>query len=305
MNPLVVLGPTASGKSEVAMAVAATGGWEIVAVDAMQVYRGMDIGTAKPTAADRALVPHHCLDLVEPWDDFSVTDFVAAAQAALDEIRRRGSRPLLVAGTGLYLRAITDPLDIPGQWPALRAELERRAREESVAALHAELTARDPLAASRIEPANARRIVRALEVTLGSGRPFSSYGPGLDNYPPVPFVQVGMRWPRSDLGRRIEHRVRTMMQAGLLDEVRALAGHPHGMSRTARQALGYKELLDHLAGRWTLDEAVAAIVLRTRQFAVRQERWFRRDPRIRWVEITADPVAEVLAALPAIDRAAP
>jgi tRNA dimethylallyltransferase len=298
-GPVVVLGPTASGKSDVAMAaaMAVTAGGsdrvEIVAVDAMQVYRGMDIGTAKPTSADRAAVAHHAIDLVGPDQDFTVAEFAAAADAAIADIERRGRRPLLVAGTGLYLRAITDPMEMPGVWPAVRAELEARLDQERPEVLHAELARLDPVAAARIEPGNGRRTVRALEVCLGSGRPFSSYGPGLDSYPPSRFVQIGLRWSRAELARRIEARVHQMMAGGLLAEVTMLAAGPP-LSRTARQALGYKELLEHLDGRVSLDQAVDMIILRTRQFAVRQERWFRRDPRIQWVDIHDDPVAEVV-----------
>ena len=296
--PLVILGPTASGKSDVAMAyAAATPFAEIVAVDAMQVYRRMDVGTAKPTAADRAAVPHHCLDLAEPGEDFAVTQFTAAAAMALEDIDRRGGRAVLVAGTGLYLRAITDPMEVPGRWPEVRASLEQRAAVEGSPALHAELAALDPLAASRMEPSNERRVVRALEVCLGSGRTFSSFGPGLNHYPPVPFEQVGLQWPRDLLTRRIAERVQRMMSVGLLAEVESLLAEPGGLSRTAQQALGYKELIAYLVGDVSLDEAVNSIVLRTRQFAVRQERWFRRDPRIRWVRIEHDPVAEVLPLL--------
>lgn len=298
---LVVLGPTASGKSDVAMAFARRHAQtEIVAVDAMQVYVGMDVGTAKPTTADRAAVPHHCLDLAGPHEDFAVTRFVEAATAALERIDARGGRALLVAGTGLYLRALTDPMEIPGRWPAIRAALEQRALADGPEVLHAELTRLDPLAASRMEPSNARRVVRALEVTTGSGRPFSSFGPGLDQYPEVPFVQVGLQWPRPLLAMRIEERVHRMMAAGLLGEVEGLLAAPGELSRTARQALGYKELIAHLEGECSLEEAVATIVLRTRQFAVRQERWFRRDPRVRWVPIEHDPVAEVLPVLEAV-----
>lgn len=293
---LVVLGPTASGKSDVAMAFARRhAGTEIVAVDSMQVYRGMDIGTAKPSAADRAEVPHHGLDLADPVDDWSVTQYADAARQALHDIEARGHRALLVAGTGLYLRALTDPMEVPGQWPEVRRALDERAAVEGAAVLHAELQAVDPVAAARMEPSNVRRIVRALEVVLGSGRPFSSFGPGLDQYPPIDVVQVGIQWNRDELGRRIERRVHVMMAAGFLAEVeRVLAG---GMSRTARQALGYRELIEHLEGRCSLEAAVADTVLRTRQFAVRQERWFRRDPRVRWVRVEHDPVAEVLPAL--------
>ena len=295
---LVVLGPTASGKSDVAMAFARRhADAEIVAVDAMQVYRRMDIGTAKPTAADRAEVPHHGLDLADPGEEFTVAEFTRAVAPALEDIPARGGRAVLVAGTGLYLRSLTDPMEIPGRWPEVRARLEAREADEGAEALHRELAALDPVAAARMEPSNARRVVRALEVCLGSGRPFSSFGPGLDQYPPVAFEMVGLQWPRPLLAARIAERVHRMMGEGLLDEVRAVLAEPGGLSRTARQALGYKELIDHLEGRCSLDEAVDTVILRTRQFAVRQERWFRRDPRIRWVPIHDDPVAEVLPVL--------
>ena len=295
---LVLLGPTASGKSDVAMAYAAGHvGVEIVAVDAMQVYRGMDIGTAKPSTTDRAEVTHHGLDLADPDHEFAVAEFVGAATSAMADIEHRAARSLLVAGTGLYLRALTDPMDMPGRWPDVRAELEQRVEREGPDALHRQLASLDPLAASRMEPSNARRVVRALEVTLGSGQPFSSFGPGLDQYPPVPYVQIGLQWPRPVLAERIAVRVHRMMAAGLLAEVQGLLARPHGLSRTARQALGYKELIAHLEGECSLDDAVDTVILRTRQFAVRQERWFRRDPRVRWVQIEHDPVAEVLPVL--------
>jgi len=294
-HPLVILGPTASGKSDVAMAYARHHRTsEIVAVDAMQVYRRMDIGTAKPTPADRTQVVHHCLDLAEPSEEFAVAEFAAAADGALADIAARGHQAVVVGGTGLYLRAVTDPMEIPGRWPEVRAELEARARVEGAEVLHAELAGLDPVAAGRMEPSNERRVVRALEVVLGSGRMFSSFGPGLDTYPQVPFRQVGLKWRREVLAERIARRVEAMVAAGLVGEVAGLLGEPSGLSRTARQALGYKEIIDHLEGRCGLEEAVATIVVRTRQFAVRQERWFRRDPRVRWVEIEHDPVAEVL-----------
>ena len=297
-TPLVILGPTASGKSDVAMAYAARrAGAEIIAVDAMQVYRRMDIGTAKPTAADRTAVPHHGIDLAEPSEDFTVTRFERAARQSLVEIAARRARAVLVAGTGLYLRTITDPMEIPGRWPEVRAELELRAVGEGSQSLHAQLAVLDPVAAARMEPSNARRVVRALEVTLGGGRPFSSFGPGLDQYPSVPYVQVGLQWSRAALTQRIAARVHAMMEAGLLAEVEALLAERAPMSRTARQALGYKELVDHLQGRTSLHQAVNTILVRTRQFAVRQERWFRRDPRIRWVTIEHDAVAEVVPIL--------
>ena len=298
-SPLVILGPTASGKSDVAMALGGSHtDAELVVVDAMQVYRGMDIGTAKPSAADRAAVVHHCLDLVEASDEFTVAGFAAAARQALTSIAGRDRRALLVAGTGLYLRSITDQMEVPGRWPGLRAELETMVTTDGIEALHRRLEALDPAAAAKMEPTNARRVVRALEVTLGSGRAFSSFGPGVDSYPPVPFVQFGLRWPRPLLARRIVERVHRMIDNGLVAEVESLAERP--ISRTARQALGYKEILDFLSGACSLEAAIETTITRTRQFAVRQERWFRRDPRIRWIEIDDDPVA---TALPVLERA--
>jgi tRNA dimethylallyltransferase len=205
---------------------------------------------------------------------------------------------LLVAGTGLYLTAVIDDLQLPGEWPDVRAQLQA---EPDVATLFARLQELDPLAASRCEPTNRRRIERALEVTLGSGQPFSSFGPGTSAYPPSDVPQIGILWPRETLSKRIEQRVHSMMAAGLLAEVKSLAER-YDLSREARQALGYKELLEHLSGRISLDDAVAQIVLHTRQFAVRQERWFRRDPRIEWVTVHEDPVAEVAPRVTALLR---
>lgn len=270
---------------------------EIVVVDAMQVYRGMDVGTAKPTAADRHEVRHHCVDLVAASSEFSLADHRIAARCALVDIESRGGRAMIVAGTGLYLRAVIDDVEPPGRWPDIAASLDARLVAEPSTVLHRELTELDPVAAARIEPGNARRVVRALEVCLGSGRPFSSFGPGLTVYPDTPARLIGLRWPREILRERIARRVHRMVADGLVDEVAGLAAA--GMSRTARQALGYREVLDHLAGRTSLDEAIATTITRTVQFAVRQERWFRRDPRISWVDIAHDPVAEVLPVIEA------
>lgn len=293
---LVVLGPTASGKSAVAMAVATSEvgqklGIELVSMDAMQVYRGMDIGTAKPTTDEQQLVRHHLIDLVDATDTFTVADFQVAYHSAISDIEARHGRALLVGGTGLYVRAVVDAMTLPGQWPEVRARLENEARERGPEVLHARLIALDPAAATKMEPNNVRRIVRALEVCEGSGRPFSSFGPGVDTYPESPVQQVALRWPREVLARRIEERVHIMIDRGLRDEVESLL--VAGLSLTAMQALGYKEMVDHLEGHMSLDEVVETIVLRTRQFAVRQERWFRRDPRITWFDIESDPVAEV------------
>ena len=278
----------------VATRLGASPGFQIVAVDAMQVYRGMDIGTAKPTPADRAAVPHHGLDLIDPDHEFTVAQFGRAANAAIEQIRQSAGRPLLVGGTGLYLRSLTDPMQIPGTWPDVRNALEAQlAAGEPIDQLHRQLAQLDPAAAAKMQPANARRVVRALEVCLGSGRPFSAFGPGIDSYPTVPFMQVGLRWARPKLAERIERRVHRMMAEGLLDEVERLRTRWR-LSRTAAQALGYKELIEHLDGQVSLDHAVEQVIVRTRQFAVRQDRWFRRDPRVQWVDIEADPVTETV-----------
>ena len=285
---MAIVGSTASGKSAVALDVARTlGDVELVSIDSMQVYRGMDIGTAKPSPAERAEIPHHLLDLVEPTEEFTVAEFRDAFAAALAAIGERGRRALLVGGTGLYHRVVIDDFDLPGQWPDIRRELEADA---DTRALFERLRTLDPAATVKMEPTNRRRIIRALEVTVGSGRAFSSFGPGVDDYPPSPVTQIGLRWPREVIAERIVRRVEQMVADGLVEEVRVLADT--GFSRTAAQALGYKEILEMIEGRISEDEAIAMIVTRTRQFAVRQERWFRRDPRVRWIDVEHDVVAE-------------
>jgi tRNA dimethylallyltransferase len=265
---------------------------ELVSIDSMQVYRGMDIGTAKPSPAERAEIPHHLIDLVEPTHDFTVAEFQVAYTSVVEAIGERRHRALLVGGTGLYHRVVIDDFELPGEWPAVRAEIDA---EEDTAVLFSRLSELDPAAAAKIEPTNRRRVVRALEVTIGSGRPFSSFGPGVDNYPPSAVTQIGLRWPRNVLTDRIGERVHQMIDAGLIGEVDAL--RRRGLSRTAAQALGYKEILEALEGRIGKDEAIEMIITRTRRFAVRQERWFRRDPRVRWIDVEHDPVAEVAPAV--------
>lgn len=294
LPPAVALvGTTASGKSALGLAVArALPDVEIVTVDSMQVYRGMDIGTASPTAAERAEVRHHLVDVADPWEDYSLARFQADATAALADIAARGRRALLVGGTGLYLRAVVDGLDIPGQYPEARAEVDA---EPDTRALHRRLATLDPLAASRMEPDNRRRVVRALEVTLGSGRPFSSYGPGLGEHPGR-MPQLGARLPASVVAERIARRYDEQVEAGFLAEVEALLALDRPLSRTAAQALGYRELIAHVRGETTLADALDEAVRRTRRFARRQRAWFRRDPRIRWFDTEADP-AEVEASI--------
>jgi tRNA dimethylallyltransferase len=281
-----LVGATASGKSALALALARQDReWELVSADSMQVYRGMDIGTAKPSAAEQAEVPHHLIDVLDPWEDGTVAWFQGEAHRTIADIEARGHRALIVGGTALYVQAVVDRLDIPGQFPEARRSVEA---DPDTAGLHRRLHELDPIAAGRMEPGNRRRVVRALEVTLGSGRPFSSYGPGLSIYPPTPFTLVGLSVPTPVLTERIERRYDAQMEAGFLAEVRGLAAHPDGISRTAGQALGYKELLDHVRGDVSLPEALDLAVRRTRRFARRQRAWFARDPRITWLEAGPD-----------------
>jgi tRNA dimethylallyltransferase len=289
-----LVGPTASGKSALGVQLAqALGGTEIVTADSMQVYRGMDIGTAKPPPDQQGGVPHHLIDIADPHEDWDVTRFLAAAGEVLADIEARGRQALFVGGTGLYVHALVDGFAVPGRWPAVVAEMA----SSSDAELFGRLSSLDPAAAQRTGPGNRRRLLRALEVTVGSGRPFSSFGPGVDAFPPTAWRLAGVWLPRQVVGRRIEQRFQTMMDAGFLDEVRDLAQRPQGMSRTARQALGYRELLAHIEQGAPLDLAVAAAVSRTRQFARRQRMWWRRDPRVRWFGSAQNPLAVAAAVL--------
>lgn len=255
--------------------------FEIVSVDAMCVYREMDIGTAKPSAADRVAAPHHIVDIADPSEDYSLQLFQRDCAAAIRDIENRGKRALLVGGTGLYVRAAIDRLTVPPQFPEVKAALEA---EPDTASLYARLRTLDPQAATKMEPGNRRRIIRALEVCEGSGRPFSSFGPGLDAYAPTAFRQLGL-WPsRERQNERIEARFAAMLELGFVDEVRGLAVRPGGVSRTARQAIGYRQLFDHIENDRPLAECVDEAVTGTKQFARRQRVWFRRDPRIAWVD---------------------
>jgi len=260
----------------------------------MQVYRGMDIGTAKPTPAERSEVRHHLLDLVDPDEEFTVAQFQEACRDALADIAARGRRAVLVGGTGLYFRAAVGDLEIPGRYPEVLAEL---VVDPDTRLLHQRLAQLDPVAASRMEPTNRRRVLRALEVTLGSGQPFSSYGPGLAAHPELPFPVVALGIDRDELDRRIECRLRRQLDEGWLDEVAALAARPRGLSRTAGQALGYAELLAHLRGELTIEEAIEATSTRTRRFQRRQDRWFRRDPRLTWIDAGHNALAATRALL--------
>jgi tRNA dimethylallyltransferase len=286
---LALVGPTAAGKTALAVEIARTAGdVEIVSLDAMQVYRGMDIGTATPSADVRAEIPHHLVDVADPSEDWSVVRTQQAARAAVAGIEARGRRALLVGGTGLYVAAVVDDLEIPPRDLVVRAALEAQtAGPLALAHAYERLRALDPVAAARIEPGNRRRIVRALEVIEVTGRPFSSFGPGvLGARPPALDVSlIGLRLERDELATRIARRVDEMRRARFLDEVRALAARPAGLSRTAAQAIGYAELLAYLDGTTpVLDDAFAAVAARTRKFARRQRVWFRRDARITWYD---------------------
>jgi len=281
---IVIVGPTAVGKTEAAIRLAERVGGEIVSADSRQVYRHMDIGTAKPSARQRTRVPHHLIDVVDPDEAFSLAQYQTAAHAAIDDIFRRGRQPLLVGGTGLYVKAVTEGLRIPAvpPDPELRVELEARAAQEGKLALHDELRRVDPAAAARIDPRNVRRTIRALEVYRLSGRRFSE--PGIVRPPPYPIITIGLTMPRPDLYRRIDARVGEMIAAGLIEETRQLALQ-YDWSLPALSGLGYRQIGRFVRGECSLEDAIAAIKRDTRGFVRRQYNWFRlTDPRIRWLD---------------------
>lgn len=282
---VALVGATATGKSALAHSIAleSNGDIEILSVDAMTVYRGMDLATAKPTSRDRDEVRYHLLDLVDASEEFTLAQFQAHAREAADAVWMLGGSVLYVGGTGLYGRAVLDNLEIPGQFPEVRVELERSA-EVDLEGLYVELERLDPVAASRMERTNARRIVRALEVTRGAQRPFSSFGAGLRTYPAARVVQVGLRADFAILDQRIEQRFLEWMQMGLVDEVSRLLESPAGLSRTARQAVGYREILRHLEDGAPLEDCVRDAITASKRLARRQRSWFERDPRIEWFE---------------------
>ncbi|HET8989721.1 MAG TPA: tRNA (adenosine(37)-N6)-dimethylallyltransferase MiaA [Acidimicrobiales bacterium] len=295
---VALVGATASGKSRLAHAVAcaSAGEVEVVSVDAMAVYRGMDLATAKPTLAERREVAYHLLDVLDPDEECTVALFQRWARAAAAGIASRGHSTLYVGGTGLYHRAVLDDLAIPGVYPEVRARLEREA-ESDLGALYDELARVDPVAAARLEPTNARRVVRALEVVRGSGRPFSSFGEGLATYGPVRVTQVGLRVELAEIDRRLETRFAAWLEAGLVEEVARLAASPRGLSRTARQAVGYRELLAHVERGEPLEACVERALVASRRLARRQLAWFARDPRVEWFEDPARARARVEAVL--------
>jgi len=296
---IAVVGATATGKSRLAIALARALGGEVVNADSMQLYQGMDIGTAKEREAAWQGVPHHLLDIWPVTRTANVADYQALARAAIDGIIGRGHVPVLVGGSGLYVRAALDDLNFHGTDRGTRARLETELAELGPAALHARLAAVDPAAAAVILPSNGRRIVRALEVIEITGGPFTATMPGYEQVRPA--VQLGLTLPRPELDQRIEARVEAMWQAGLEAEVKDLVHQGLRDGKTASRALGYQQMLRHLDGELTLDEARQETVKATRRFARRQESWFRRDPRIRWLDATAETLLDEARAVIAKD----
>jgi tRNA dimethylallyltransferase len=293
-----IAGPTACGKTAAGLALAERIGGEVVALDSMSLYRGMDIGTAKPTAAERARVAHHLVDVVDPHEEFSVAEYLRAAHAACRNILDRGRTPLFVGGSGLYLRAVLRGVfEGPSADWVFRRRLEQELQQTSEAELHARLRAVDPATAERLPPRDVRRVIRALEVHHLTGRPASELQRQVPLEPALrPPHVYWLSPPRAWLYERINRRVDQMIDAGLVDEVRALLAVLRPLGRTARQALGYQEIIDYLSGGCSLVEAVATIQTRTRQFARRQHTWFRNLVECRAIPISGKESAEEVAA---------
>ena len=292
---MAVVGPTAAGKSDLAVDLALRLGGEVVNADSMQVYRGMDIGTAKLSVAERRGIPHHLLDVLDVTEPATVVEFQAMARAAVEDCLARGAVPVVVGGSALYVRAVLDRFDFPGTDPAVRARLEAELAEIGPERMHERLAASDPEVAARIRPSNARRVVRALEVREITGEAYRASLPPR-TYAYQGTVQVGVDVPGDVLDRRIEQRVDLMWRAGLVAEVRGLVVRGLREGRTASRALGYAQVLQHLDGQVTEQEARAETVRATRRFARRQDSWFRKDPRIHWIPYdAADGVERALA----------
>ena len=287
-RPLVVIvGPTAVGKTEFSILLALRVNGEVVTADSMQVYRGLDIAAAKPTKEQMRGVVHHLIDVRDPDEEFNVAEYRLLAQRAIASIHEKGRLPVLSGGTGLYVKAVLDEFLFPdeGADPALRAELEREAARTGPAALHDRLKAVDPASAARIHPHDVRRVVRALEVYVRTGVPLSEHlkvkaAPA----PPYETLMFGLTRPRDELYRRIEERVDDQIRMGLIEEVKGILAR-YGEPKVARQALGFKEIASYLKGECTLEEAVYLLKRDTRRFAKRQYTWFRKDPRIKWIRL--------------------
>jgi tRNA dimethylallyltransferase len=283
ITPIVaVVGATAVGKTSLSLDLAETLAGEIINTDAMQVYRGMDIGTAKLPVAERRGIPHHLLDLLDIAEPASVADFQALAREEIATLRKAGKTPVLVGGSALYTRAILDRFEFPGTSEEVRERLEKELETAGEKALHDRLRALDPVAAERIEIDNGRRVVRALEVIELTGEPFSARLPEQVYHDPAS-IQIGVDISREALDVRIRQRVSEMFESGFVDEVARLLEAGLGQSRTASKAIGYQEVAAYLAGETTLEEAMERTAIKTRQFARRQDAWFRKDPRVVWV----------------------
>lgn len=292
----IILGPTAVGKSALAMQLAGIGGAEIVSADSMQIYRGMDIGTAKPSLEERKLIPHHVIDIVDPGEEFNVADFIRAADAAVENIYSRGKRVFIVGGTALYLKAFMEGIfEAPGD-AAVRAGLVERCHEIGVQAMHDRLREVDLDAARRIHANDERRIVRALEVFEVSGRPISEWqvqeGGTRDSYD---FRLFGLRMEREALYHRINIRVTQMIQDGLIEETKSLMARPEGLGKGAMQALGYREIMAFLNGEMEREIAIHQVKQGTRRFAKGQISWFKRFQRVTWIDVSPDATTEELA----------
>jgi tRNA dimethylallyltransferase len=282
--PLFLTGPTASGKTRLGLALAERIGAEIISMDSMALYRRLDIGTAKPTVEQRQRVPHYLIDLVEPWQEFSLAEYLRAAEAAASAIRARGKRTLFVGGTPLYLKALLYGVDSgPPPDRLLRARLEQEAAASGSKSLHQRLARVDPQAAGRIHSHDVRRIVRALEVFEKTGRPISAAQIHFHRAPTKTGLVFCLDVPRAELYQRINLRVQQMFESGLIDEVRELLRLEQPLGRTARQALGYKEVIEHLAAGVGVQQTIERVQRRSRQFAKRQCTWFRGLPECRWI----------------------
>ncbi|MCG3138890.1 MAG: tRNA dimethylallyltransferase [Phycisphaerae bacterium] len=303
-----IIGCTACGKSQIALELVQRVHGEIISIDSMQVYRRMNIGTAKPTAAERALVPHHLVDVVEPWEEFNVAKYIAQAHQIIAEIAQRQRPIFIVGGTALYIKGLVEGLfEGPGEDPQFRLQLRDQYQQSGPDAVHQQLQRVDPESARRIHPNDYQRLERALEIYHLTHQPISSLQQQWEkNGTRFPCRFLGLRRGKEDQSRRINQRVRDMMAAGLLQEVQALQNEPHPLSAQASQALGYAELFAHLRGEWSLEDAVEKIKIHSRRLAKHQRTWFRRFPQVHWVDIAPDqPPTEIVAAAEVWYHAAP